>query len=372
MFYFLTEALKRRLIQELRGYWADHPRYPELANNIQGKFSFRERPQYGIIVKAGAANKVQFSAQNYIGVIKSYVSMATLPGYPGSSPEWVREDSNAIQRNGGRFPSPPGVYYCEMTEDDVFYVDPLLDVTGEVLTLTTRSEGILQSVPFAGSLRLFEAPTGRLLHLNREYVVGDDGVTIYFKDALPLTIDVTASYRVPGVPTGPWQVRPQTAFDKAIPGCVMAFGRRFRKGDRWAVIVTPTRDDAYEEYGGKWDQSVDIDIIGRDTTEQMDLSDQTAMFLWAILRPRLMDQGIDIQDVSLGGESEEVKDENADDYFYNSSLSLTVSTDWSLQVPLVSRLAAVEESLKTLPNDLAPSPFRDPFFSARFNSEKVI
>jgi len=52
------------------------------------------------------------------------------------------------------------------------------------------------------------------------------------------------------------------------------------------------------------------------------------------LRSRLIEEGIEIKDVSLGGESEEVYDETGDDYFYNSSFSVTVETDWSIHVPL--------------------------------------
>ena len=51
------------------------------------------------------------------------------------------------------------------------------------------------------------------------------------------------------------------------------------------------------------------------------------MFLWATLRPSLIDEGIDLMEISMGGESEEVYDENADDYFYNSSISMTVQTE---------------------------------------------
>lgn len=118
--------------------------------------------------------------------------------------------------------------------------------------------------------------------------------------------------------------------------------------------------------------SVDLEIISRDVNAQMELADQTLMFLWATSRSRLIDQGIDIQDVSLGGETEEVYDENADDYFYNASISVSVETDWSLQVPLVPKLLGFEESLSTLPPDLALVPLRDPFFATRYTHEMVL
>lgn len=372
MYFYLSEALKRKIIDELRGHWSNHPRYPDLVDNIQGKYAFTERPQYGIIVKVSSANKVQFSADNFVGTVQSYVTSATLPGFLGTSLEWVREDSPAIQANGGIFPSAPGIYYCEMTGDNQFHIDPLLDVADERVMMVSPTEGSLERVPYPGSLRLYELPSSRPLHPGRDYTVDSDGQTIHLVVPLRTGLSISADYRYPGESTGPWEVKPQTGYNKPIPGVVMVFGRRYFKGDRFAVLVSRTREDAYHEYGGRWSMSVDLEIISRDVNAQMELADQTLMFLWATSRSRLIDQGIDIQDVSLGGETEEVYDENADDYFYNASISVSVETDWSLQVPLVPKLLGFEESLSTLPPDLALVPLRDPFFATRYTHEMVL
>lgn len=372
VYFYISEALKRKIIGELRDYWSNHPRYPDLVDNIQGKYAFTERPQYGIIVKVSSANKVQFSADNFIGTVQSYVTSATLPGYQGTSIEWVREDSLAIQANEGIFPSPPGIYYCEMTGDNQFHIDPLLDVADERVMMVSSTEGSLERVPYQDSLRLYELPSSRPLHHGTDYTVASDGQTIHLVVPLETGLSISADYRYPGVSTGPWDVKPQTGYNKPIPGVVMVFGRRYFKGDRFAVLVSRTREDAYHEYGGKWSMSVDLEVIARDVNAQMELADQTLMFLWATSRSRLIDQGIDIQDVSLGGETEEVYDENADDYFYNASISVSVETDWSLQVPLVPKLLGFEESLSTLPPDLALVPLRDPFFATRYTHEMVL
>lgn len=366
MYFHLTEATRRRLIKELRGYWSLHPRYQDLVDNIQGKYSFAERPQFGIILKTGSATKVQFSADNFVGTVQSFVTLAKIPGYVGTSVEWIREDSLAIQANGGRFPSPPGVYYCEMATDNTFFVDPLLDVRDERVTMATNSEGILQSIPFAGSLRVIEMPSGRLLRPGVDYTVGADQVTIYLATPLGHGMALSADYRVAGQSTGPWPVEAQSGFNKAIPGVVLVFGRRYQKGDRWAVIVSQAREPAYLEYGGKWELGIDIDIIARDVSSQAEIADQTAMFLWAILRPNLIDEGLDITDVSMGGESEEVYDETGDDYFYNASLSLTLQADWFMMVPILPRFLSYQENIKNLPGDLTLTPFQDPYFSGKF------
>ena len=104
----------------------------------------------------------------------------------------------------------------------------------------------------------------------------------------------------------------------------------------------------------------------------MEIADQTAMHLWANVRSRLIDQGIDIQDVSMGGESEEIRDETADDYFYNSSISMTIQADWEMHVPLVPKLLSYTETIATLPNELALTPFRDPFFTTGNGFEMVL
>ena len=39
--------------------------------------------------------------------------------------------------------------------------------------------------------------------------------------------------------------------------------------------------------------------------------------------------------MSLGGEGEEVYDDNADDYFYTASMSLSIQADWFIYFPLV-------------------------------------
>lgn len=371
MYYFLTTALSRRVVQELRAFWATHPRYQDLVDNIQGKYSFEQRPQYGIVVKVGAANQVQLSPDNFVGTVQSYVTIARIPGYTGLSCEWVREDSLAIKANGGRFPTLPGTYYIEMTEDDQFYVDPLLEIRNERLTMTTSSEGVLQQVPYEKSLRLIEVPGGRLYVEGTDYTIGDDGVTVYLREPLLMGTALSATYRYTGETTGPWEAKALYGYNKAIPGCVLVFGRRAKKGDRFAVLVTDTREDSYLEYGGRWDLTVDIDIIARDVYAQREIADLTAMYLWSSFRPNVINEGIDISEVSMGGETEEVFDENADDYFYNSTISMTAQTDWFSFVPIVPRILSVAQTVTGLPKELEIRAFRDPFFGAKFSYETV-
>lgn len=345
MYFRLTEAVKRRMIMELRRYWQYHPRYPDLVDHIQGKYSFRERPSYGIIVKNSGGNRVDLSADNYVGIVESYVYLIKVKNHPGVAVEWVREDSVAIQNNGGRFPSQPGVYYIQIDEndDELFYVDRLYDTYHEQVMMTTPTTATIQHPFLAGSLRLYEMPAAYLLYEGTNYTVevdGDGKPTGNITLSQPITNNrwLQADYRWPGETTGPHKLNPGCADNQVIPGCVIAFGRRNGKGDCMAVVVQNRRQPAALEYGGKWDLTLDFDVISRDVYAQQEIADQTVVFLWGILRSYLSSEGLEMTDLSLGGESEEIYDENGDDYFYNSSFSMTISTDWSIHVPLQTYL----------------------------------
>lgn len=324
---------------EIRRLWQYHPRYPDLVDHIQGKYSFRERPSYGIVVKTSSGNRVDLSADNYLGVIESYVYTTKVQNYPGVAVEWVREDSIAIQNNGGVFPSPPGIYFIDLTEDEEFYVDRLYDVYREQVTLTSNTTGVLRHKPLLGTLRLYEMPAQFQLYEGDNYTLEldqDGKPTGTFVLTQPLTGGrwIQADYRWPGETTGPHVLYPGRANNQVIPGCVVAFGRRNGKGDRCAVVVQDIRRPAALEYGGRWDLTLDFDVLSRDVYAQQEIADQTVVYIWGVLRPYMSTEGLEITDLSLGGESEEIYDDNGDDYFYNSSFSMTISTDWSIHVPL--------------------------------------
>jgi hypothetical protein len=124
-------------------------------------------------------------------------------------------------------------------------------------------------------------------------------------------------------------------YRKIIPGCLIAIGRWIEDGDEQVIIVEKDRQATYHEYGGRWDISVDIDLVTRDVHSQADIADRTVVWLWSTLRPKLSNLGLEVSDVSLGGEGEEVYDDNADDYFYTASMSLSIQADWFIHFPLV-------------------------------------
>jgi len=404
IYFQLTEGLKRRFIQELRNYWQHHPRYRGIVDHIQGKYSFSNRPQEGIIVKTTGGSQVVLSADSFKGTIKSYVSLARYQNYPGVAIEWVREDSRAIQANDGRFPSVPGVYYIEITQHDLetgrgqFYVDPLLDVYHEPVTQVDTTHFQLQRAPVARTVRLFEMPAGSMLYEGEQYTLtlddnGNPDGEIVLDTALGSGRYLTADYRYPGTTTGPHDLFEMHANHQAIPGVVLAFGRRVERGDRMAVVVQDIRRPSALEYGGRRSIGLDVEIIARDVYAQADLADHSVIYLWGIARNRLSTEGIEIMDLSMGGESEEVYDEAGDDYFYNSTFSLTVEVEWSVHVPLNLFLRQVApltveqaKTLASLPDsevageqgniqgleNLMLESVSDPFWSGRRGSFEII
>lgn len=340
MYYQLTSALKRRMILELRRYWASHPKFPDIVDNIQGKYSFKERPQHGIIVKTGSASKVNLSADNFQGTIWSHCTLTLIDNYAGTALEWVREDPFAIKKNGG-FPTKAGIYYIELTEDTEFYVDPLLDIYRERLSRLSDTEFQLENTPLNGTLRIYENPSSQVLYETTNYTFDTTTNIVTLTKPLPDQLSLSADYRYPTDSRGPFKIKPNFANRTAIEGCILAFGRRCNKGDRMAIVVSPYREPVALEYGGRWELSLDFDIIARDVYAQQEISDATVMYLWAVARSYLAREGINVTDVSLGGESEEAYDQTGDDYYYMSNFSMSVETDWSVHVPLTARIRRV-------------------------------
>lgn len=347
MYSVLSEGLKYRLLKELREFWAKDPKYRDsLVPNIQGKYSFEERPQQAIILKSASGSPVIFSADHFQGTVLSYCHLVKVYNKPGTSLEWVREDSRAIRKNQGEFPSLPGLYYLEVRTEDVdymgevgphlvFYVDPLLDVVDERASrIDPRTYELTQGGYHPGSLRLYEMPGNTPLYEGVQFSADPTTGQIQLTEPLPPKTYLSVDYSYAGVSTGPFLVPENGSDNNAIPGVVLAFGRRAQEGDVMVVVVSEKREEAAREYGGRWDMSMDFDIVARDVHAQGEIADRTVMYLWTELRDRLSYEGIEITQVSPGGESEEPYDENGDDYFYNATISLSLSTDWAIYIPL--------------------------------------
>lgn len=545
MYYNLTGALKRRIIRELKMCFREFfDKHKDILEFINHKYSFKQRPQKGIVVTGVGASPLRLSADNFVGTVISHAMLARVGQHKGHSIEWIREDHNSVRNNQGYFPSDPGIYYIEVLAKDTiktqlgetdfqsllnsegdfpfyFYVDPLYTIKREpVLKVTspTDTTGFVLNTPvLEDTIRLYEddkplitghflrleaeeslkiespsrfgLPTGQvpvsiegieqepfaiqsgqndlldltingtdvsiplnsglrssneiaadirnslygiistqdysleniegrlkitasesltvsdntlstsnatlgltsgkvpaiiegnLFHPNIEedfvfsleingssvaipfygasyapedisnrinaHTTGLDAEVVEYGDYIfdaqtgrvdiikPLKVgaEITADYKYKGESTGPYGIKQDRSNNHAIPGVVLAFGKRIQDHDKMAVVVHPDRVAVADEYGGRWDMSIDIDIITRDPMDREEISDMVLIYFFAIRKSSLTEEGIEITDVSFGGETEDIYDESAEEMYYNSSISLSMQTDWSLHVP---------------------------------------
>lgn len=357
MYYYLTAALRRRLILELQDSFSRHPVYRKIVPFIQNRFAFDERPQVGIVVKGEGGNKVQLSPDNYIGQVHSHVMLAYVdqPQYPI---EWVREDSRVVRESGG-MPTPPGVYFLEVLhaptspgETGLFVIDPLLTVTDEAVLLFqsgVEREGQLQQLPVQGTARLYE--NGRFLltegqDYTLDYSTGQVTLTRYFGTGSKLSAD----YRYAAPSVGPIEFTWNSSDATTLPGIVLAFGKRSEKGQKVAVVVYQDRVQAAEAYGGKFEVNFNLDILARDSIQIEEVTDLTMMYLWAHKKPALELEGIEIVDVSIGGETEEAVDETGDEYYYMANMSVQLRADWEVHQPMPLTITRVTPLSNETPN----------------------
>jgi hypothetical protein len=336
MYAYLVGALKSRLILELRDEFSRHPIYRKISSYIQGGYSFTERPEYGIVVKNTGANKVQLDAANFVGTLSSYVML----GFVGEAVypiEWVREDQAAIQANRGLFPSPPGVYYIDIMKVPTstgslgeFCLGPLYTVTEEPLDFVALS-AFLQHKPVEKTLRLYYNRNHLLVEGVDYERIGDDGITLLSHD---LTAPITADYRYVGELVEHVPFDWNTADAKTIPGVVLAFGKRCEVGQRVAVVVHRNRVDASEVYGGKTELSFDLEVLARDPSQSDEIADFAHGFIWQNLKSKFIQEGIEVLDVSIGGQSEDAIDETGQSFQYTTPISLQLRADWEQHKPL--------------------------------------
>ena len=350
------------MVGELQDSFSNHPIYEKIVPYIQNKYTFSERPQMGIVLKGSSANKVSLSADNFMGSVMSHVMLGYV-GKPAYPIEWVREDQSCIKANHGRLPTPPGVYYIEILtapstaqEQGTYIIDPLLSQNDEpVLKFLTgvESSAQLQQRPILGTLRLWENRQW-LLKEGVNYTVDYSTGEIELLGSHPKGALLTADYRFQVPSIGPIPYKWNQSDFQTLPGVVLAFGKRGKVGDKVAVVVYEDRVDTARAYGGRFDVSFDLDVIARDPHQMEEIADLAVMYLWSEKREYLSAEGIEIVDVSIGGEAEEVYDETGDEYYYTASLSLQVQADWEVHIPLPLTVSRVTPT--TAAADDASSP----------------
>jgi hypothetical protein len=344
---FLLNATKKRIIRELRKILYDHPRYRADSQNVTNKYSFKERPQRGIIINGTSADRVRLSADNYIGRLSSFCMLTWVHAHQGTSIEWVRENFPALEeisRKRDIFPSQPGVYVVDVraVPDDArsvpgqFFIQPLLSVVNEPLivfsTSADQTAQISRTDIYPGSVRLWlDGRTG--LVQGTDFTVNYETGEVEFHKSTPTGGMIFADYRYKLPEQGPLYFQREEFNSTAIPGCVIAFGDRCQACDKQAIVVTDERTDVADVYGGKYEVNLSVVVFTRDAEDREKMTDYVLMKILE-LQNSLATEGIELLDVSPGGEDEEVYNQDSDEYYYETTISLSVRVDWETYVSL--------------------------------------
>lgn len=344
---WLTSATKKRVIRELKKILYDHPRYRGDSENVQNKYAFTERPNRGVIVNGTSADRVRLSADNYIGRHSSFVMLAPVENYPGTTIEWTIENVNALAQLSPKrdvFPSPPGVYRVKIQDlpDEAhstpghFTVDPLLTVINEPLLVFSSSADRDAQLPhdniYPKSARLW-LDNRVMLIPDVDYNIDDATGHITFLKATPAGASVTADYRYITPTIGPFEFYREQPDLNAVPGAVLAFGDRAQQFDQQDIVVTDERVYTMDVYGGKFEVNFELIAFTKDSDDREKMSDYIIAKVLEI-QNMLGFEGIELLDISPGGESEEVYNPETDDYFYDSTIALSFRVDWEIYVPL--------------------------------------
>ncbi len=361
---WLTNATKERVIHELKSILYQHPRYKSDSENVQNKFAFPQRPQRGIIVNNTTADMVRLSADNYVGRLSSFVMLAPVKNCPGTSLEWVRENFTILEGvspDRTVFPTPPGVYIATVKEvpdearnvPGIFVVDPIITVLNEPLIYFNSSADqnaqLSHQNVYPGSLRL-SLNNRQVLIPGVDYSVDYDGpdftTQVTFLQPTPTGDSVYANYRYQLPLQGPFQFYNEWTDVASIPGAVLAFGDRVQKDDEMAIVVTGTRAEVAEVYGGKFEVTFSLIVFARDSIDREKMSDYVVEKVLE-RQNTLGFEGLELLDISPGGESEEVYNAEIDDYYYESAVTLSMRVDWETWVPLpivINRIDLTSES----------------------------
>jgi len=242
----------------------------------------------------------------------------------------------------------PGLYQLEITDGDPdlnkyeFMLDSLLDKEEVVIEKTDGNETSAQLKYFPVwecSLKLRE--NGNLLIEDTDYIIDYTTGFITFLQ-IPAVLKgskIIANYRVKGLSTGPFEIPcPNFANNIALPGVVIAFGRGVSIGDKHFIVINQEREITAQEFSGKWDMNIDLEIYAKDSLKIEEIIDITTSHLLFFKKSELDAEGIALVDVSFGGESEEVYDEGTGDLYYTGSVSFNFLTEWILHKPVLIKI----------------------------------
>jgi len=344
MYYILTRQLKNIIKDTLRECFDTHPKYKEI--DVQTSYVFKERPSYAIVVNSTGTSFTKLSADQQVGHLYSYAILARILGKPCTSIEWIKEDKQYLDE-GGEI-APAGKYFIEIISDKEFELNIQYKVFNEVIIENAQGgEYIFQLqhknvVP--GTLSMEAEDPFTVFEEDKFEVDYEEGIIRWTEPGgIPegWTIRVTYEYLDPNSPKI-FNYEPLHYNNEAIPGIILAFGDRIHIGDKQVVIVQEQRSISHYLLGGKSNIDIDCEIVAQDLSSLEEITDLATMYLWGLKRDDLYrEYGVFIDDISIGGESAEVRDDTAGELEYRNTVSLSCICDWEIAFPLPRVLSVI-------------------------------
>ena len=91
-------AIKQRVLDEVNDSLGKHPLYRDDTKAYHKYHPLKERPQSGITLGNTSSRRLVLSPDDYMADMESHCALANVEGKPGTSIEWVWEDSSALTK----------------------------------------------------------------------------------------------------------------------------------------------------------------------------------------------------------------------------------------------------------------------------------
>lgn len=307
-----------------------------------------ERDKINVIVTGSSMDQIQLSPDNFVQADYAYAVQAKVTDdtteHPGYFLGWVRDDLSSEEAITNR--ASPGIYYLTLDnvtdESASLFIDILRVEKREVVlyNYAGESQAQLEHYPvLEGTFQLF---VDNALYPSEDpanfYDIDLTTGIITFNTEPALGSQVTANYN--------WIDDPLpevTGLERGIgrtdilTGVLLGFSEEFVEGDRAVVIVTEEREVAALTFGGRQSISLQFDTRSQDTVNSEKLVTALVDSLWALAKPVLKDEGIDLINVNVGGEAVDPEDETGQEWAFQFTVSADFETEWQRRIPLLRR-----------------------------------
>ena len=341
----ITNSIKKRLVLIFDDILKDHPMFRENVD-VFTRFPDEERPKQAILVRSISGGNQKMGLGNFAGMHKSICFLANFKGSNAASIEWVKADVKNLEKL-----SSPGFYIVKIksgsSESNQFKFDisPYYQVDDELLDIVAirGSEGaLLSNRPVNPGSEVIFAHDGTQFRRGFDYNINNESGEIIFINPVKDEFDeLFIDYQIIGDVTEEYDIKMYEFNNTAIPGVLMAFGDRIKVGDEQVIVVEKEFREMSRVLTGRWVLSADIFVVAQDADTQERLADYIVSKFWADWEENLIDDGIYIHDFSLGGETEDLEVDIAEEYNFTSNIGITIDVDWEVHQPVLREVRSI-------------------------------